>query len=73
MMSLICSRLAKCPCPVCLVPLNELHDLAASSAPRSQEQAEAALRAWEESRAMGEEILKQLGLRPVRVCILKLC
>ncbi|KAF8837802.1 hypothetical protein BDN67DRAFT_991595 [Paxillus ammoniavirescens] len=66
MMSLIHGHLAKCPCPVCLVPLDELHNLATSSVPQSQEQAEAAFKAWEESRTKGEEILKKLGLRPIQ-------
>lgn len=68
MMSLIRGRLGKCPCPVCLVPLDELHDLMKSYMARFQEQAQTALKAWEESRAKGEDLLKQLGLRPVEVC-----
>ncbi|KAG9310133.1 hypothetical protein JVU11DRAFT_9748 [Chiua virens] len=65
MMSLIRGRLGKCPCPVCLVPLEDLHDLSKSFAARSREQAEAALDVWMGDRQRGEEMLKKLGLRPI--------
>ncbi|KIJ09892.1 hypothetical protein PAXINDRAFT_164338 [Paxillus involutus ATCC 200175] len=65
MMSLIRGRSGKCPCPVCLVPLEELHDLSKSFPLRSQTEAQEALTAWEENQARGEAILKKLGLRPV--------
>ena len=66
-MSLIRGCLGKCPCPICLVLLDELHDLAKSFQPQSQDQAKAALDAWLEDRHKGEEILKGLGLRPISV------
>ena len=69
MMSLIRGRSGKCPCPVCLVPLDELHDLSKSFPLRSQTEAQEALATWAENRARGEEILKKLGLRLVDVCI----
>ncbi|KIK78025.1 hypothetical protein PAXRUDRAFT_17112 [Paxillus rubicundulus Ve08.2h10] len=65
MMSLICGRSGKCPCPVCLVPLEELHDLSKSFLLRSQIEAQEALTAWGENQARGEAILKKLGLQPV--------
>ncbi|KAG1874443.1 hypothetical protein F4604DRAFT_1880894 [Suillus subluteus] len=65
MMSLICGRGGKCPCPVCLVPLAELHDLSKTYPLRSMEEAKEALRVYGRSKAQGEEILKALGLRPV--------
>ncbi|KAG1851702.1 hypothetical protein F4604DRAFT_1883568 [Suillus subluteus] len=65
MMSLICGCGSKCPCPVCLVPLAELHDLSKTYPLRSMEEAKEALRVYGHSKAQGEEILKALGLRPV--------
>ena len=67
MMSLIHGHLGKCPCPMCLVPLDELHDLTKSFTPQLQAQAEDALKIWADSQAKGEELLKQLGLQPVEV------
>jgi hypothetical protein len=69
MMSLIRGHSSKCPCPVCLVPLDELHDLSKLFLLRSQTEALEALATWAENRARGEEILKKLGLRPVDMCI----
>lgn len=66
-MSLIRGRNGKCPCPVCLVPLAELHDLSKTYAIRSIEEAMEALRVYKRSKAQGEELLKALGLRPVEV------
>ncbi|KAG0708024.1 hypothetical protein DFH29DRAFT_979603 [Suillus ampliporus] len=43
MMSLICGRGGKCPCPVCLVPLVELHDLSKTYPLRSVEEVKEAL------------------------------
>ncbi|KAG1725468.1 hypothetical protein EDD22DRAFT_982843 [Suillus occidentalis] len=65
MMSLIRGRGGKCPCPVCLVPLAELHDLSKTYALRSVEEAIEVLRVYKRSKAQGEELLKALGLRPV--------
>ncbi|KAG2123498.1 hypothetical protein BD769DRAFT_1628911 [Suillus cothurnatus] len=66
MMSLIRGHHSKCPCPVCIVPLDELHDLLKSFRLRSMQDAMAALDVYEESKACGEELLKALGLRPVK-------
>jgi hypothetical protein len=66
-MSLIRGHHSKCPCPVCIVPLDELHDLSKSFRLRSMQDAMAALDVYEESKARGEELLKALGLRPVKV------
>ncbi|KAG2091483.1 uncharacterized protein F5147DRAFT_822988 [Suillus discolor] len=64
MMSLIRGRGGKCPCPVCLVPLAELHDLSKSYPIKTVEEAQEALRIYGCSKAEGEQILKALGLRP---------
>ncbi|KAG0696432.1 hypothetical protein DFH29DRAFT_984614 [Suillus ampliporus] len=65
MMSLIRGLQCKCPCPVCLVPLNELHDLSKTFPIRSVKDAQAALDIYRCNRTQGEEVLKGLGLRPV--------
>ncbi|KAG1730467.1 hypothetical protein EDB19DRAFT_1897064 [Suillus lakei] len=65
MMSLIRGRGGKCPCPVCLVPLAELHDLSKTYPLRSVDEAKEALRVYGLSKAQGEELLKALGLQPV--------
>ncbi|KAI5993201.1 hypothetical protein EDD15DRAFT_2388095 [Pisolithus albus] len=65
MMSLIRGRTGKCPCPVCLVPLEELHDISRTYPMRSVEQAQRALRIYRHNRSEGEKALKALGLRPV--------
>ncbi|KAG2074347.1 hypothetical protein BDR04DRAFT_976913, partial [Suillus decipiens] len=46
MMSLIHGRGGKCPCPVCLVPLTELHDLLKTYPLRSVEEAKEALHTY---------------------------
>ncbi|KAG1876628.1 hypothetical protein DFJ58DRAFT_712860 [Suillus subalutaceus] len=66
MMSLIHGHHSKCPCPVCIVPLDELHDLSKSFRLRSMQDAMTALDVYEESKARGEELLKALGLRAVK-------
>ncbi|KAG1876519.1 hypothetical protein DFJ58DRAFT_720982 [Suillus subalutaceus] len=65
MMSLIRGHHSKCPCPVCLVPLEELSELSKTFAFRSVEEAIAALNVYKVSKAQGEELLKALGLRAV--------
>ncbi|KAG1847898.1 hypothetical protein F4604DRAFT_1883959 [Suillus subluteus] len=65
MMSLVCGRGGKCPCPICLVPLAELHDLSKSYPIRTVEEVQEALHVYGLSKAQGEQILKALGLRPV--------
>ncbi|KAG1830270.1 hypothetical protein DFJ58DRAFT_737038 [Suillus subalutaceus] len=67
MMSLIRGHHSKCPCPVCLVPLEELSELSKTFAFRSVEEAIAALNVYKVSKARGEELLKALGLRAVTV------
>ena len=70
-MSLIRGHRCKCPCPVCLVPLEELHDLSKTFPLRSVIDAQAALNIYNEvSKIEGEKILKSLGLRPIKVGIL---
>ncbi|KAI5989534.1 hypothetical protein EDD15DRAFT_2171237 [Pisolithus albus] len=65
MMSLIRGCTGKCPCPVGLVPKEELHDLAKTYPLRSMDQAQDALSTYNYSRVAGEEQLKALGLRPI--------
>ncbi|KAG1800477.1 uncharacterized protein HD556DRAFT_1230432 [Suillus plorans] len=65
MMSLIRGLQCKCPCPVCLVPLDELHDLSKTFPIRSMKDAQVALDIYRQNRTEGEEVLKGLGLRPV--------
>ncbi|KAG1734249.1 uncharacterized protein EDB91DRAFT_1238449 [Suillus paluster] len=65
MMPLIHGRGGKWPCPVCLVPLAELHDLSKTYPLRSMEEVKEALRVYRHSKAQGEELLKALGLWPV--------
>ncbi|KIJ11284.1 hypothetical protein PAXINDRAFT_164124 [Paxillus involutus ATCC 200175] len=65
MMSLIRGRNGKCPCTVCLVPLEELHDLAKTFPLRNSQQGEDALKTYRVKKSIGEELLKKLGLRPV--------
>ncbi|KAH0826712.1 hypothetical protein J3R83DRAFT_5109 [Lanmaoa asiatica] len=65
MMSLIRGRGGKCPCPVCLVPKEHLHDLSQVFNLRSHDEGEGALQLHAQNRVAGEERLKALGLRPV--------
>ena len=69
MMSLICGCSGKCPCPVCLVLLDKLHDLSKSFPLHLQTKVLEALATWAENWARGEEILEKLGLQPVNMCI----
>ncbi|KAG2352431.1 hypothetical protein BDR07DRAFT_1455035 [Suillus spraguei] len=66
MMLLICDHGGKCPCPMCLVPLTELHDLSKTYPLRSVEEAKEVLHTYGLSKAQGKEILKALGLQPVK-------
>ncbi|KAG1743670.1 uncharacterized protein EDB91DRAFT_1236667 [Suillus paluster] len=65
MMSLICSVQCKCPCPVCLIPVNELSDLSKTFAIRTAKDAQDALAVYKRSKTQGKELLKSLGLRAV--------
>ncbi|KAI6146925.1 hypothetical protein BKA82DRAFT_35708 [Pisolithus tinctorius] len=65
MMSLIRGMKSKCPCPVCLVPLEELSHLAKSFPTCTIRQAKEALTIYQEKKSAGEPILKALRLRPV--------
>jgi hypothetical protein len=67
MMSLIRGAQCKCPCPVCLVPREELSDLTKTHAIRSAKDAQAALDVYRQSKSQGEALLKALGLRAVAV------
>ncbi|KAG1845088.1 hypothetical protein DFJ58DRAFT_717530 [Suillus subalutaceus] len=63
MMSLIRGRGGKCPCPVCLVPLEELHNLSKTHALRSIGEAMEALRVYKCSKAQ-EYLLDHMYLDP---------
>ena len=67
MMSLIRGRNGKAPCPICLMPLEFLHDISKTFSLRNARQGEEALRMYNDRRATGEAILKKLGLRPIPV------
>jgi hypothetical protein len=67
MMSLIHGRGGKCPCPVCLVPKELLHDLSGVFPLRSHDEGKDAVRLHAQNRAAGEERLKALGLRPISI------
>ncbi|KAG2057487.1 hypothetical protein BDR06DRAFT_980881 [Suillus hirtellus] len=62
MMSLIRGQNCKCPCPVCVVPLEKLHDLSETFALRSMQDAIDALNTYKISKGWGEALLKVLGL-----------
>lgn len=66
-MSLIRGRNGKCPCPICIVPLDSLDDLSQVFPLRNMTDAQEALDVYDRSRSDGEEVLKALGLRPVQV------
>lgn len=67
MMCLLRGTKGKCPCPVCLAPLEELSDLSKTFPLRTVDQAKNALAEYQRSKSEGEAILKALGLRPVAV------
>ena len=68
MMSLIWGAKGKCPCLVCLVPLDQLHEISRSFPAWIVADAVEALRLYSVDHAKGEEQLKQFGLRPISVC-----
>ncbi|KAI5981570.1 hypothetical protein EDD15DRAFT_2391765 [Pisolithus albus] len=65
MMCLIRGAKGKCPCPVCLVPIDALSQLSKTFPMRTIQQAKEALAVYQEKKSAGESILKSLGLRPV--------
>ncbi|KIJ66780.1 hypothetical protein HYDPIDRAFT_174145 [Hydnomerulius pinastri MD-312] len=67
MMCLNCGTNGKCPCPVCLVPLEELCDLAKTFLTCTVTQDKDALAVYKQKKSAGEPILKALGLRPVSI------
>ena len=67
-MSLIRGAKGKRPCPICLVPLDRLHEISRSFPARIVADAVEALRLYKVDRAKGEERLKELGLRAISVC-----
>ena len=67
-MSLIRGAKGKRSCPVCLVPLDWLHEISRSFPAQIVADAVEALRLYSIDRAKGEERLKQFGLRPISVC-----
>jgi hypothetical protein len=67
MMTLIRGTKGKCPCPVCLVPLEELCNLSKTFPMRTIRQAVEGYEAYLRKKSRDKEILKALGLRPVNV------
>ncbi|KAG1901040.1 uncharacterized protein F5891DRAFT_1128297 [Suillus fuscotomentosus] len=67
MMSLIRGQNCKCPCPVCVVLLEKLHDLSKTFALRSMQDTIDALNTYKISKGRGEALLKVLGLCAVAV------
>ncbi|KAG2138226.1 hypothetical protein BD769DRAFT_1384751 [Suillus cothurnatus] len=65
MMSLIRGVQCKRPCPMCLVPLNELSDLSKTFTIRTAKDMQDALIVYRRSKTQGKELLKSLGLRTV--------
>ncbi|KAG2123848.1 hypothetical protein DEU56DRAFT_873379 [Suillus clintonianus] len=60
MMSLIRSQNCKCSCPVCIMPLEELHDLSKTFALRSMQDVIKALNIYKISKGWGEALLKNI-------------
>jgi len=67
MMSPIRGQNCKYPCPVCIMPLEKLHDLSKTFVLRSMQDAIDALNTYKISKGQGEALLKVLGLRVVVV------
>ncbi|KAI6143943.1 hypothetical protein BKA82DRAFT_4331091 [Pisolithus tinctorius] len=67
MMALTHGRSGKCPCPVCLVPSELLHDLSRTFEPCTHAQGINVLCVRATNRAEGDELLKWLGLQPIEV------
>ncbi|KAI6100510.1 hypothetical protein F5141DRAFT_1190291 [Pisolithus sp. B1] len=65
MMCLIQGSKGKCPCPVCLVPIEALSQLSKMFLMCTMQQAKEALATYQEKKSTGESILKSLGLQPV--------
>ncbi|KAI6001643.1 hypothetical protein F5J12DRAFT_906480 [Pisolithus orientalis] len=65
-MTLIRGTKSKCPCPFCLVPLEQLWDLKKTYEMHTTEQHKRVLALFEEKKTVGEKKLKSLGLRPVK-------
>ncbi|KAI6154902.1 hypothetical protein BKA82DRAFT_4010622 [Pisolithus tinctorius] len=65
-MTLIQGTKSKCPCPFCLVPLEQLWDLKKTYEMHTTEQHKRVLALFEEKKMVGEKKLKSLGLCPVK-------
>ncbi|KAI5994925.1 hypothetical protein F5J12DRAFT_785722 [Pisolithus orientalis] len=66
MMSLIYGHTGKCPCPVCLIPLEELHNISKTYLLHSMDEAQ-------HSHTEGEKVLKALRLQPVNNVFWLIC
>ena len=67
-MALIRGFNSACPCPVCLVPKEQLTDHSTTYPMRTVEDAQLRLQLWSRDRISGEAELKKQSLRPVEVC-----
>ncbi|KAI6002407.1 hypothetical protein F5J12DRAFT_947888 [Pisolithus orientalis] len=65
MMLLIHGHTGKCPCPVCLIPLGELHNISKTYPLHSMDEAQCAMHIYRHSHTEGEKVLKALGLQPI--------
>ncbi|KAG6369649.1 hypothetical protein JVT61DRAFT_14146 [Boletus reticuloceps] len=61
-MCLLRGTKSKCPCPMCLVSLEELSNLSKTFEVRTSAQAKHALAIYLQKKSEGEPILKALGL-----------
>jgi len=67
-MALIRGTNGKCPCPICLVPKTEQHDLGKTFRERTAHQSQMVVEhAMHLPREKAEKHLKKNGLRPIRV------
>ncbi|KAI6142404.1 hypothetical protein BKA82DRAFT_3985064 [Pisolithus tinctorius] len=69
MMLLICGCTGKCPCPVCLIPLEELHNISKTYLLHSMNKAQCAMHIYRHRHTEGEKVLKALRLQPVNVSL----
>ena len=66
-MALIRGINSKCPCPICLIPSENLTDHSTDYALRTVEDAKARLELYRRNHDAGEKVLKEQSLRPVEV------
>jgi hypothetical protein len=70
MMALIRGIKSKCPCPICLIPSENLTDHSTNYPRRTTEDTKARLELYRRNHMAGEKALKDQSLRPVDVSVL---